>query len=70
MRHYGLHLEEETTVRDRLNMASPPKFNKIEIEMLKEISKTSRMDIQKTLHRLLEVVYMDLKLRKQIFSRK
>ena len=69
MRHYGLHLEEETTVRDCLNMTQP-KFNQIEIEMLKEISKTSRMDIQKTLHRLLEVVYMDQKLRQQIFSKR
>ena len=69
MRHYGLHLEEETTVRDCLNMASPPKFNKIEIEMLKEISKTSKMDVQKTLHRLLEVVYMDQKLREQIYKK-
>tara|TARA_B100001057_G_C22101694_1_gene663480 strand:+ start:90 stop:242 length:153 start_codon:yes stop_codon:yes gene_type:complete len=46
-----------------------PKFNQIEIEMLKEISKTSRMDIQKTLHRLLEVVYMDQRLRQQIFNK-
>ena len=69
MRQYGLHLEEETTVRDCLNMASPPKFNKIEIEMLKEISKTSKMDVQNTLHRLLEVVYMDKKLREQIYKK-
>ena len=69
MRHYGLHLEEETTFRDCLNMAQPPKFNQIEIEMLKEISKTSKMDVQKTLHRLLEVVYMDQKLREQIYKK-
>ncbi len=69
MHHYGLHLEEETTVRDCLNMAQPPKFNQIEIEMLKEISKTSKMDVQKTLHRLLEVVYMDQKLREQIYKK-
>ena len=69
MRQYGLHLEEETTVGDCLNMASPPKFNQIEIEMLKEISKTSKMDIQNTLHRLLEVVYMDKKLREQIYKK-
>ena len=46
------------------------KLVQIEIEMLKDISKTSRKDLQKTLHRLIEVVYIDRKLRQQIFSKR
>ena len=46
-----------------------PKLNPIRLEMLKDISKFSRMDIQNTMNRLVEVVYMDEKLKKQIFKR-
>ena len=45
-----------------------PKLNPIRLEMLKDISKFSRMDILNTLNRLIEVVYMDPKLKKQIFK--
>ena len=46
-----------------------PKLNPIRLQMLKDISKFSRMDTQNTLNRLVEVVYMDDKLKKQIFKR-
>ena len=46
-----------------------PKLNPIRLEMLKEISKSSRMDIHNTLNRLIEVVYIDPKLKKQIFKK-
>ena len=46
-----------------------PKLNPIRLEMLKDISKFSRMDTQNTMNRLVEVVYMDEKLKKQIFKR-
>ena len=46
-----------------------PKLNPIRLEMLKDISKFSRMDTQNTMNRLVEVVYMDDKLKKQIFKR-
>ena len=46
-----------------------PKLNPIRLQMLKDISKFSRMDIQNTMNRLIEVVYMDEKLKKQIFKR-
>jgi hypothetical protein len=37
--------------------------------MLKDISKFSRMDTQNTLNRLVEVVYMDAKLKNKIFKK-
>ncbi|AIQ95891.1 hypothetical protein EW14_1884 [Prochlorococcus sp. MIT 0604] len=37
--------------------------------MLKDISKFAKMDLQNTMNRLLEVVYMDEKLKKQIFKK-
>ena len=46
-----------------------PKLNQIRLEMLKDISKFSRMDINNTLNRLIEVVYVDPKLKKQIFKK-
>ena len=46
-----------------------PKLNPIRLEMLKDISKLSKMDILNTLNRLIEVVYMDPKLKKQIFKK-
>ena len=46
-----------------------PKLNPIRLQMLKDISKFSRMDTQNTMNRLIEVVYMDEKLKKQIFKR-
>ena len=46
-----------------------PKLNPIRLQMLKDISKFSRMDTQNTMNRLVEVVYMDDKLKKQIFKR-
>ena len=46
-----------------------PKLNQIRIEMLKDISKFSRMDTQNTMNRIIEVVYMDAKLKKQIFKK-
>ena len=46
-----------------------PKLNPIRLQMLKDISKFSRMDTQNTINRLVEVVYMDDKLKKQIFKR-
>ena len=46
-----------------------PKLNPIRIEMLKDISKFSRMDTQNTMNRLIEVVYMDAKLKKQIVKK-
>ena len=46
-----------------------PKLNQIRLEMLKDISRFSKMDILNTLNRLIEVVYMDSKLKKQIFKK-
>ena len=46
-----------------------PKLNPIRIEMLKDISKFSRMDMQNTMNRLIEVIYMDQKLKQQIFKK-
>ena len=46
-----------------------PKLNPIRLQMLKDISKFSRMDIQNTMNRLIEVVYMDAKLKKEIFKK-
>ena len=46
-----------------------PKLNPIRLEMLKDISKFSRMDTQNAMNRLIEVVYMDDKLKKQIFKK-
>ena len=46
-----------------------PKLNPIRLEMLKDISKFSRMNPQNTMNRLVEVVYMDDKLKKQIFKK-
>ena len=46
-----------------------PKLNPIRLEMLKDISKFSRMDTQNTMNRLIEVVYMDAKLKKEIFKK-
>jgi hypothetical protein len=37
--------------------------------MLKDISKFSRMDMQNTMNILIEVVYMDPKLRQKIFKK-
>ena len=46
-----------------------PKLNQIRLEMLKDISKFSRMDMQNTMNRMIEVVYMDPKLRQKIFKK-
>lgn len=46
-----------------------PKLNPIRLQMLKDISKFSRMDTQNTINRLIEVVYMDAKLKKEIFKK-
>jgi len=46
-----------------------PKLNPIRLQMLKDISKFSRMDTQNTMNRLIEVVYMDAKLKKEIFKK-
>ena len=46
-----------------------PKLTPIRVQMLKDISKFSRMDTQNTMNRLIEVVYMDDKLKKQIFKK-
>ena len=46
-----------------------PKLNPIRLEMLKDISKFAKMDLQNTMNRLLEVVYMDEKLKKLIFKK-
>ena len=46
-----------------------PKLNQIRLEMLKEISKFSRMDTQNTMNKIIDVVYMDAKLKKQIFKK-
>ena len=46
-----------------------PKLNPIRFQMLKDISKFSRMDTQNTINRLIEVVYMDAKLKKEIFKK-
>ena len=45
-----------------------PKLNPIRLEMLKDISKFSRMDTQNTMNKIIDVVYMDPKLKKQIFK--
>ena len=67
MHQYDLQPEEEHSIRKYLEMQ--PKLNPIRLEMLKDISKFSRMDIYNTLNRLIEVVYMDSKLKKQIFKK-
>ena len=46
-----------------------PKLTPIRAQMLKDISKFAKMDLQNTMNRLLEVVYMDEKLKKQIFKK-
>ena len=46
-----------------------PKLNPIRLEMLKDISKFSRMDTQNTMNKIIDVVYMDPKLKKQIFKK-
>ena len=46
-----------------------PKLTPIREQMLKDISKFAKMDLQNTMNRLLEVVYMDEKLKKQIFKK-
>ena len=46
-----------------------PKLTTIRVQMLKDISKFAKMDLQNTMNRLLEVVYMDEKLKKQIFKK-
>ena len=46
-----------------------PKLNPIHLEMLKDISKFSKIDMHNTLNKLIEVVYMDPKLKKQIFKK-
>ena len=46
-----------------------PKLNPIRLEMLKDISKFSKIDMHNTLNKLIEVVYMDPKLKKQIFKK-
>tara|TARA_B100000902_G_C26807799_1_gene667661 strand:- start:217 stop:363 length:147 start_codon:yes stop_codon:yes gene_type:complete len=45
------------------------KLNPILLEMLKDISKFSRMDTQNKINKLIEIVYMDAKLKKQIFKK-
>ena len=67
MHQYDLQPEEEHSIRKYLEMQ--PKLNPIRLEMLKDISKFSRMDILNTLNRLIEVVYTDAKLKKQIFKK-
>ena len=46
-----------------------PKLNPIRLEMLKDISKFSRMDTQNTMNKIIDVVYVDPKLKKQIFKK-
>ena len=46
-----------------------PKLNPIRLEMLKDISKFSRMDTQNTMNKIIDVVYIDPKLKKQIFKK-
>ena len=58
---------EEYTIREYLVMQ--PKLNQIRLQMLKDLSKSSRMDMQNTMNRIIEVVYMDPNLRKQIFKK-
>ena len=67
MYDYDLQLEEEYTIREYLVMQ--PKLNQIRLQMLKDLSKSSRMDMQNTMNRIIEVVYMDPNLRKQIFKK-
>ena len=45
------------------------KLTPIRLQMLKDISKFSRMDMQNTMNRLIEVVYLDPKLKQQIFKK-
>tara|TARA_Y100000589_G_scaffold88168_1_gene82410 strand:+ start:107 stop:310 length:204 start_codon:yes stop_codon:yes gene_type:complete len=67
MYDYDLQPEEEYTIREYLVMQ--PKLNQIRLQMLKDLSKSSRMDMQNTMNRIIEVVYMDPNLRKQIFKK-
>ena len=67
MYDYDLQPEEEYTIREYLVMQ--PKLNQIRLQMLKDLSKSSRMDMQNTMNRIIEVVYMDPNLRKQIFRK-
>ena len=67
MYDYDLQPEEEYTIREYLVMQ--PKLNQIRLQMLKDLSKSSRMDMQNTINRIIEVVYMDPNLRKQIFKK-
>ena len=67
MYDYDLQPEEEYTIREYLVMQ--PKLNQIRLQMLKDLSKSSRMDMQNTMNRIIEVVYMDPNLRKQIFTK-
>ena len=67
MYDYDLQPEEEYTIREYLVMQ--PKLNQIRLQMLKDLSKSSRMDMQSTMNRIIEVVYMDPNLRKQIFKK-
>ena len=46
-----------------------PKLNPIRTEMLKEISRFARMDLQNTMNRIVEAIYTDEKLKKQIFKK-
>ena len=67
MYDYDLQPEEEYTIREYIVMQ--PKLNQIRLQMLKDLSKSSRMDMQNTMNRIIEVVYMDPNLRKQIFKK-
>ena len=67
MYDYDLQPEEEYTIREYLVMQ--PKLNQIRLQMLKDLSKSSRMDMQNTMNRIIEVVYMDPNLREQIFKK-
>ncbi len=67
MYDYDLQPEEEYTIREYLVMQ--PKLNQIRLQMLKDLSKSSRMDMKNTMNRIIEVVYMDANLRKQIFKK-
>jgi len=67
MYDYDLQPEEEYTIREYLVMQ--PKLNQVRLQMLKDLSKSSRMDMQNTMNRIIEVVYMDPNLRKQIFKK-
>ena len=67
MYDYDLQPEEEYTIREYLVMQ--PKLNQVRLQMLKDLSKSSRMDMHNTMNRIIEVVYMDPNLRKQIFKK-